>query len=216
MQTVVVLDYGMSNLRSVAKALEYVSEGRHRVLVSGRPDDLARADRIVFPGQGAIGNCMEHITAMGLDRALREVLPAKPFLGICLGLQSLMEWSEEGGGTPGLGVYPGQVVRFPRELHAPASEDILKVPHMGWNQVWPAGPHPLWAGIAPGERFYFVHSFFVLPKEEDLTAAYTEYGVRFTAALARGHVFAVQFHPEKSQQPGLRLLKNFLHWDGSA
>jgi glutamine amidotransferase len=212
-ETVVVLDYGMSNLRSVAKALEFVAGGKkHRILVSGSPADLRKADRVVFPGQGAIGDCMRHLVGMGLDEALRECLESKPFLGICLGLQSLMDHSEEGGGTAGLGIYAGNVSRFPPGLNDPNSGERLKIPHMGWNQVWPARPHPLWEGIEPGARFYFVHSYYVNPVERDLVAATTEYGVSFPSALARDNVFAVQFHPEKSQKAGLRLLENFLAW----
>ncbi len=212
MQTVLVLDYGMSNLRSVAKALESVAGGGSNIVISGNPEDLTRADHVVFPGQGAIGDCMRHLTSLGLDRALREVLRTKPFLGVCLGLQSLMAYSEEDGGTAGLGVFPGRVTRFPGGLTDPATKERLKIPHMGWNRVQPVLTHPLWAGIAPGERFYFVHSYFVVPDDTTLTAATTDYGVTFTSALARDNVFAVQFHPEKSQKPGLRLLQNFLEW----
>jgi len=212
METVIVLDYGMSNLRSVAKALEFVSEGRHTIRVSGSPEDLRRADRVVFPGQGAIGDCMRHLIEMGLDAALRDCLTNKPFLGICLGLQSLMERSQEGGGTAGLGLYAGEVVRFPAGLTDPATGERLKIPHMGWNQVWPTHSHPLWEGIEPGARFYFVHSYYVDPAERDLIAATTDYGVSFTSALGEDNVFAIQFHPEKSQKAGLRLLANFLQW----
>lgn len=214
MQTVLVLDYGMSNLRSVAKALEHVAGGRTRVVVSGEVGTLRAADRVVFPGQGAIGDCMQHLRALGLAGALREAIASKPFLGICLGLQTLMDWSEEGGGTEGFGVYAGCVRRFSQPLLDPESGGVLKVPHMGWNQIWPRQNHPLWRGIAVGERFYFVHSYFVEPLDTTLTAATTDYGGAFTAAIARGHVFAVQFHPEKSQQAGLRLLQNFLAWEG--
>ena len=168
METVVVLDYGMSNLRSVAKALEHVSRGRHRVVVSGTAADLERAERVVFPGQGAIGECMSHLGAMGILEALHEVVHTKPFLGICLGLQALMDWSAEGNGTAGLGVCSGRVLRFTHGLTDPNTGERLKIPHMGWNAVSPTRPHPLWAGIAPGERFYFVHSYYVAPEDQGL------------------------------------------------
>ncbi len=212
-ETVVVLDYGMSNLRSVAKALEHVSRGRHRVVVSGTTTDLERAERVVFPGQGAIGECMSHLGAMGIIEALREVVHTKPFLGICLGLQALMDWSAEGNGTAGLGVCSGRVLRFTHGLTDPNTGERLKIPHMGWNAVSPTRPHPLWAGIAPGERFYFVHSYYVSPEDQGWVAATTDYGSSFAAVLARDGIFAVQFHPEKSQRAGLQLLENFLEWE---
>ena len=212
-ETVVVLDYGMSNLRSVAKALEHVSRGRHRVVVSGTAADLERAERVVFPGQGAIGECMSHLGAMGIIEALREVVHTKPFLGICLGLQALMDWSAEGNGTAGLGVCSGRVLRFTHGLTDPNTGERLKIPHMGWNAVSPTRPHPLWAEIAPGERFYFVHSYYVAPEDQGWVAATTNYGSSFAAVLARDRIFAVQFHPEKSQRAGLQLLENFLEWE---
>jgi glutamine amidotransferase len=211
--SVVVLDYGMSNLRSVAKALEHVSRGRHRIVVSGTAADLERAGRVVFPGQGAITECMSHLGAMGIREPLLQAIRTKPFLGICLGLQALMEWSAEGDGTAGLGLYAGRVLRFGSGLTDPETGERLKVPHMGWNAVSPTHPHPLWAGIAPGERFYFVHSYYVAPEDPGLIAATTEHGLAFASALASDRVFAVQFHPEKSQRAGLRLLENFLHWE---
>ncbi len=211
--TVVVLDYGMSNLRSVAKALEHVSHGRQRIVVSGTAADLERAERVVFPGQGAIGECMSHLSAMGIIDVLREIATTKPFLGICLGLQALMDWSAEGDGTAGLGLCSGRVLRFAPGLTDPATGERLKIPHMGWNTVSPTLPHPLWAGIAPAERFYFVHSFYVAPEDRDWVAGTTEYGSSFASALAKDRVFAIQFHPEKSQRAGLRLLENFLAWE---
>lgn len=214
MQTILVLDYGMSNLRSVAKALEHVAGGRARIRISAEPEAVRAADRVVFPGQGAIRECMRRLAAQGLDGAVREALACKPFLGICLGLQTLMQWSDEGGGTDGLGIYAGGVRRFAQPLLDPAHGAVLKVPHMGWNQVWPVRRHPIWSGIEAGERFYFVHSYYVDPVDIALTAATTDYGVAFTSALARDNVFAVQFHPEKSQHAGLRLLENFLAWEG--
>lgn len=213
MQTVAIIDYGMSNLRSVARALQFVAGGAHEVLISDRPERIRAADRVVFPGQGAIGQCMQMLNQHGLTEVLRDCLRSKPFLGICLGLQSLMDWSDEDGGVQCLGVMPGRVVRFPHDLSS--NGERLKVPHMGWNRVSPVRPHPLWQGIASSERFYFVHSYYVVPVEPGDVAATTEYGLDFTSACARGNVFATQFHPEKSQRAGLKLLENFLRWDGT-
>jgi glutamine amidotransferase len=203
-QTVAVLDYGMSNLRSVAKALAHVG-GNCRIAVTDRPEEILRADRLVFPGQGAIGECMRNLSRLG------ECARSKPYLGICLGLQCLMERSEEDSGTAGLGLIPGRVARFPRDSRD-ACGRRLKVPHMGWNEVAQAAAHPLWRGIEPGSRFYFVHSFYVEAARAADVAGSTDYAVHFAAAVARDNVFAVQFHPEKSQRAGLRLLGNFLDW----
>lgn len=211
MNTVVVLDYGSSNLRSVVKALEYVAGGVHRVFLSADPEVILGADRIVFPGQGAIKQCMASVVDKDLLDVLRECIHEKPFLGICLGLQCLMDTSDEDGGTDALGVIPGTVCRFPERARNDNS-DILKVPHMGWNNVNFRQEHPLWKGINPGARFYFVHSYYVKPEREEDIAAATDYIVEFTSALARDNLFAVQFHPEKSQKAGLTLLKNFLDW----
>lgn len=213
MQTVAIIDYGMSNLRSVARALEYVAGGAQRVCISDRPEEIAAADRVVFPGQGAIGHCMQGLRSRGLIDVLTRSLSEKPFLGICLGLQSLLDWSDEDGGVACLGVLPGKVVRFADGASDEAGSR-LKIPHMGWNEVAPARAHPLWANIGMGERFYFVHSYYVQPSEPADVAATTHYGTDFTSAAARGNVFAIQFHPEKSQRAGLTLLKNFLAWDG--
>ncbi len=214
MNTVAVIDYGMGNLRSVCKALEHVSDDL-RVQLTSKPDDLLRADRIVFPGQGAIGGCVSALDELGLRAVLQQVIQTKPFLGICLGLQALYEFSEEGGGTPCLGVFEGRVPLFPPgQMCDPLTGQALKVPHMGWNQVTQAKPHPLWAGIPQDARFYFVHSYFVESREPETVVGVTEYGLRFTSAAARDNIFAVQFHPEKSQHAGLQLLKNFLNWDG--
>ena len=211
MGIVTILDYGSSNLRSVAKALAAVSDPRTTILVSDRAADLRRADRVVFPGQGAIGQCMDSLHRLGLAEVVAECARNRPYLGICLGLQSLMEGSEEDGGRDCIGVLPGRVVRFPGQL---AGDDgaRLKIPHMGWNQVRQARAHPLWNGIGDDQYFYFVHSYYVAPRLETDMAGSTEYGVRFCAAVARDNLFAVQFHPEKSQQAGLRLLRNFLDW----
>ena len=210
MQQVAVIDFGMGNLRSVEKAIRYIGGGSIDVLVTSDPERVAAADRVVFPGQGAIGDCMAQLAVHGLESCVRQAVREKPFLGICIGLQALMEESEEDGGTPGLAVFPGRVVRFSH--HDPSTGSRLKVPHMGWNQVRQERPHPLWEGIGDGERFYFVHSYYVAPEDPGLTAGSTDYAGRFTAALAAGNLFAVQFHPEKSQRSGLKLLENFFGW----
>lgn len=212
MKSVAVLDYGGSNLRSVAKALETVAGGAHQVIVSDAAQGILGADRVVFPGQGAIGDCMDRLRGLQLDATLHECVASKPFLGICLGLQTLMEESEEDGGTQGLGIFRGTVVRFPNDLTDPSTRGRLKIPHMGWNQVNLHSNHALLRGIASGTRFYFVHSYYVQPTAEVMVAS-TTYGVDFASAVARDNVFAVQFHPEKSQNAGLTLLSNFLKWN---
>jgi glutamine amidotransferase len=214
MTTVAVIDYGMGNLRSVCKALEHVAP-RARVVLTADAAELGRADRAVFPGQGAIAGCMTALGRDGLRESLLAALRDKPFLGICLGLQALYESSEEGGGTPCLGILPGRVRRFP-ESRDPATGQANKIPHMGWNRVHQERAHPLWAGIAPGERFYFVHSYYVESLQAGDVVGSTEYGPRFTSAAARDNIFAVQFHPEKSQRAGLKLLENFINWNGQA
>lgn len=201
----------MSNLRSVAKALAHVG-GNCRIAVTDRPEEVLRADRLVFPGQGAIGECMRNLSRLGLREAVVEFARSKPYLGICLGLQCLMERSEEDGDTAGLGLIPGRVTRFPRDARD-AGGRRFKVPHMGWNEVAQSATHPLWQGIDPGSRFYFVHSFYVEAARAADVAGSTDYAVHFAAAVARDNVFAVQFHPEKSQRAGLRLLGNFLDWN---
>jgi glutamine amidotransferase len=207
---VAVVDYGMGNLRSVAKAIEHVAP-RLSVEVTSDARSIARAARVVFPGQGAMPDCMREMEARGLRGAVLEAAEAKPFLGICIGLQMLFEASEEGD-TPGLGLLPGQVRRFPRERMTDERGARLKVPHMGWNEVRQTTEHPLWRGIPQGSRFYFVHSYFPVPGRGELTAGECVYGVPFTCAAARANVFAVQFHPEKSAEAGLRLLANFVEW----
>ncbi len=215
MKTVAVIDYGMSNLRSVAKAIEFAAQGGQRVQVTDDADAIRRADRVVFPGQGAIGQCMAHLRRHDLIGVLRETLRSKPFLGICLGLQSLMDWSEEDGGTSCLGALPGRVLHFSDGIVTQAGGQRLKIPHMGWNEVQQVHPHALWRNIEPGARFYFVHSYYVAPAEPENVAANTHYGVEFASAVALDNVFATQFHPEKSQKAGLTLLGNFLTWDGA-
>ena len=213
MSKVAVLDYGTSNLRSVAKALEFVSDNQHDILVTDQRQEILSADRIVFPGQGAMGQCMQQLKDSGLDNIIQESVSTKPFLGICLGLQLLMQESDEDGGVKGLGIIPGKVVRFPDNVKDEHG-DICKIPHMGWNRVNQQKQHPLWKNIEDSARFYFVHSYYVQAENDEDIAATTNYATKFTSAVARENVFATQFHPEKSQHAGLTLLKNFLSWDG--
>jgi glutamine amidotransferase len=213
---IVIVDYGSSNLRSVAKAFEHVAGGTHEITVTSDARSLARAERVVFPGQGAIGDCMQRLRALGLIETLRECVKLKPFFGICLGLQSLVDFSEEDGGTECLGVLPGRVRRFPEAPLDARGARAFKIPHMGWNEVHWAQPHPLLEGIPSGSRFYFVHSYYVDTPRSEVIAARTEYGIRFVSAIATGNAFATQFHPEKSQQAGLRLIRNFLEWRSGA
>jgi glutamine amidotransferase len=203
----------MGNLRSVEKALEHVGGKAQEIGVTHSKEIIGNADRIVFPGQGAIGNCMQRLRDLDLLDAVRAGLEARPFLGICIGLQALLESSEEDGGTMGLGCFPGAVRRFALDMTEDRTGERLKIPHMGWNQVHFAREHPLWAGISDGARFYFVHSFYAMPQARELTAGETTYGITFASAVAHSNVFAVQFHPEKSQQAGLKLLSNFLRWN---
>jgi len=207
--TIAVIDYGMGNLRSVSKALEHVAGGVP-VLVTADPAEVAAAERVVFPGQGAMPDCMRELEMRGLKPAVLAAAREKPFLGICIGLQMLFEHSEEGD-VPGLGVFAGQVRRFPDERMIDADGQRLKVPHMGWNTVQQQA-HPMWSGIENGARFYFVHSYFVVPDDKALIQGTCEYGVPFTCAVARDNIFAMQFHPEKSARDGLQLLKNFVSW----
>jgi imidazole glycerol-phosphate synthase subunit HisH len=199
---IAVVDYGMGNLRSVSKALEHVAP-EAGVVVTADPETILSSERVVVPGQGAMPDCMRSLAASGAREAVLEAVRAKPFLGICIGLQMLFERGEEGD-APGLGVLAGEVPRF--------SVSGLKIPHMGWNQVLQERPHPLWAGIGDRSRFYFVHSYYPAPRDSALTAATCVYGVPFTCAVARDNIFAVQFHPEKSQSAGLQLLSNFVRW----
>jgi glutamine amidotransferase len=199
---IAVVDYGMGNIRSVSKALEHVAP-RAEVLVTSDPRAIAAADRVVVPGQGAMPDCMRQLAASGAREAVVAAAGAKPFLGICIGLQMLFEHGEEGD-TPGLGLLPGRVPKF--------AVSGLKIPHMGWNEVLQARAHALWDGIGDRSRFYFVHSYYPQPADGALTAATCAYGVSFTCAVARDNIFAVQFHPEKSQNSGLRLLSNFVQW----
>ncbi|MCX8085514.1 MAG: imidazole glycerol phosphate synthase subunit HisH [Rhodocyclaceae bacterium] len=208
--SVAIVDYGMGNLRSVAKAVEHVAP-KAKVWVTADPSEVVRAGRVIVPGQGAMPDCMRELKARGLDQAVKQAAAEKPFLGICIGLQMLFEHSEEGD-VAGLGLFPGRVRRFPAEALHDAAGAPLKVPHMGWNEVRQSKPHPLWQGIADGTRFYFVHSYYVEPAVPELVAAATHYGIVFSSACARANIFAVQFHPEKSAAAGLKLLENFMSW----
>ncbi|CAG0999904.1 glutamine amidotransferase [Methylophilaceae bacterium] len=209
---IAVVDYGMGNLRSVSKALEHVAPNR-QVVVTSDPSQIDAAGRVVFPGQGAMPDCMRELEARGLRDAVIRAAAGKPFLGICIGLQLLFEHSEEGNAA-GLGILPGEVIRFARADMHDAVGHKLKVPHMGWNQVYQTVSHPMWNQIADGERFYYVHSYYVVPRNEGIIAGYSEYPARFTSVVAKDNIFAVQFHPEKSQHAGLQLLSNFVQWDG--
>lgn len=212
MADIAVIDYGMGNLRSVAQALEHVAGGK-TIAVTSDPAVIAAAERVVFPGQGAMPDCVRELDTRGLRSAVLDAAASKPFLGICIGQQLLFDHSEEGN-IDGLGILPGRVRRFPSGM-TDAAGAKLKVPHMGWNQAVQCMDHPLWGGITRDARFYFVHSYYVDPADATLAAAWTEYPFRFTSAVARDNIFAVQFHPEKSQQAGLSLLSNFVNWDGN-
>ncbi len=207
---IAVIDYGMGNLRSVSKALEHVA-GAKQVVVTADPAVVAAAERVVFPGQGAMPDCMRELEARGLRAAVIQAAKDKPFLGICVGEQMLFEHSEEGD-VPGLGIFAGDVKRFPDEMMVDRNNgQRLKVPHMGWNEVQQK-PHALWDGIADRSRFYFVHSYCVQHIDPLLTTGICDYGIPFTCAVGRDNIFAVQFHPEKSARDGLQLLKNFVVW----
>ncbi len=203
-QKISIVDYGMGNLRSVQKALQHVAP-EAEVAITPDPREIRDADRVVFPGQGAMPDCMRSLTESGLGDAVEEAARAKPFLGLCIGQQMLFEDSAEGN-TPGLALLPGHVRAFrPRQG--------LKIPHMGWNEVRQVSEHALWKGIAEGARFYFVHSYYCEPDDPALAAGETDYPDAFTSAIARDNIYATQFHPEKTSVAGLTLLRNFAHWD---
>ena len=208
---IAVIDYGMGNLRSVWQALVHVADGKE-IVVTADPAVVAGAERVVFPGQGAMPDCMRELDERGLRSAVIDAAQTKPFLGICIGLQMLFEQSEEGN-VPGLGVFAGPVRRFPAGKMVGASGEKLKVPHMGWNRVSQTRSHALWNGIEDGARFYFVHSYFVDPVDRACIAGTSDYGIPFTSAVARDNIFAIQCHPEKSAQAGLALLSNFVRWN---
>jgi imidazole glycerol-phosphate synthase subunit HisH len=213
---VAVVDYGMGNLRSVSQALLHVAAGTDcRVVVTARPEEVAAAERVVLPGQGAMRDCMRELAGSGLKQAVLEAARSKPLFGVCVGMQMLLDHSQEQD-TPGLGVIGGRVLKF--ELRGRRQDDgsHFKVPQMGWNQVWQIAHggalHALWRGVPDGAYFYFVHSYYAQPSVECHTAGETDYGGRFTCAMARDNIFATQFHPEKSAQDGLTLYRNFLAW----
>lgn len=215
MQTIAVIDYGMGNLRSAVNALRVVSTKTDEVVLTSDPAQVLNADRVVFPGQGAAGDCMRAIDQYGLREAILSSARQQPFLGICMGMQVLIESSEENQGTDCLGVFAGQV-RYFGDGHEDRSGVKLKVPHMGWNRVQQTQTHPLWHSIDDGSRFYFVHSYYLDAEDETLVAGVTDYGFGFTSAIAKDNVFALQCHPEKSADAGLQLLRNFVNWDGRA
>ncbi|MDQ8935322.1 imidazole glycerol phosphate synthase subunit HisH [Acinetobacter rudis] len=203
MTRIALLDYGMGNLHSAGKALEHVGA---RVDITNDPKLIAQADKIVFPGVGAMRDCIQGMQQAGIDEVIKKAVFNKPVLAICVGMQALMAHSEENGGSEALGIFPGTVKRFPDSAE-------LKVPHMGWNQVQQLDPtHPMWRDIPQDSRFYFVHSYYVQPENTDLIAAQCDYGLNFCAAIHQDNLFATQFHPEKSHTAGLQLLKNFVEW----
>ena len=211
MKKIVVVDYGMGNLRSVAQALRAVAPEKD-ILVSGAASDLKEAERIVLPGQGAMPDCMASLEKSGLKDALLDAARKKPVFGICVGEQMLFDWSEEGD-TRCLGLLPGKVVRFRLDNRVQPDGSRFKVPQMGWNSVKQVNPHPLWEGIPDNSFFYFVHSFHVVPDRLEQMVGETEYGMPFCSAVAHENIFATQFHPEKSADVGLRLYRNFIHWN---
>ncbi len=210
---IAVIDYSMGNLHSVHKALQHVSDDK--VVITSSPDEILKADRIVFPGQGAARDCMSELHKRDLVEVIRQVAVSKPFLGVCMGMQVLMEHSVEGGGVDCIGLYQGTVQHFTDHIGArDAAGNRLKIPQMGWNQVKHIQDHPLWKGIEDNSRFYFVHSYFVDPDDKSIISGETEFGIRYPSALAKDNLFAIQAHPEKSADDGLQLLKNFTQWDG--
>ena len=209
--TVAVVDYGMGNLRSVSQAVMHVAAGSGvDVVITQRPEDVMAADRVVLPGQGAMRDCMRELHDSGLKDAVLHAAAHKPLLGVCVGMQMLLDHSDEQD-TPGLGLIPGRVKRFELGGRLQPDGSRFKVPQMGWNRVFQS-PHALWQGVADGAWFYFVHSYYAAPALAAHSAAETDYGGRFTCALARDNIFATQFHPEKSADQGLVLYRNFLHW----
>lgn len=205
----------MGNLRSVANAVRKVAPDCE-VHISSQPEKILQADRVIFPGVGAMRDCMKEIRAAGFDELITEISGQKPLLAICVGMQAMLNRSAENNGVECLGQFDGDVLLFPggQRDENDAQGQVLKVPHMGWNEVRQSKPHPLWQGIPDGSRFYFVHSYYVEPTQGDALAATCEYGLPFAAALARDNVFATQFHPEKSHTHGLQLLENFVNWSG--
>ncbi|MYN37850.1 imidazole glycerol phosphate synthase subunit HisH [Duganella sp. FT109W] len=211
MKKIVVVDYGMGNLRSVAQALRAVAPEAN-VLISGAVADIQSADRIVLPGQGAMPDCMRSLRESGVQEALLQASKNIPLMGVCIGEQMLFDGSEEGDAA-GLGLLPGKVVRFQLDGQTQEDGSRFKVPQMGWNQVAQTASHPMWQDIADNAYFYFVHSYFAQPEQAAHTVGQTVYGAPFSCAVARDNIFATQFHPEKSAAAGLQLYKNFVHWN---
>ncbi len=209
--SIAIVDYGMGNLRSVQQALKKAAPEADVAIVD-RPEGIRAADRVVLPGQGAMRDCMRSLRESGLEASVLEAARAKPLMGVCVGEQMLFDWSEEGD-TKGLGLLPGKVVRFGLEGRLQDDGSRFKVPQMGWNRVRQVGPHPLWDGVPDGSFFYFVHSYYAVPDNRAHTAGETDYGGLFASAVARDNVFATQFHPEKSAETGLRVYRNFVHWN---
>ena len=216
-KTVAVVDYGMGNLRSVSQAVQAAAQGTGwTVLVTQRPEDVRAAQRIVLPGQGAMPDCMRELRESGLQESVLEAAATKPLFGVCVGMQMLLDHSAEGD-TPGLGLIPGDVLKFDLTGRTQPDGSRYKVPQMGWNQVWQRGDgaarHPVWGDVPDGSWFYFVHSFYAHPSDARHSVGEADYGGRFAAAIARDNIFATQFHPEKSARQGLALYRNFLHWN---
>jgi len=212
---IAVIDYSMGNLHSVHKALQHVTDDK--VVITSSPDEILKADRIVFPGQGAARDCMSELHKRELVEVVTEASLHKPFLGVCMGMQVLMEHSTEGGGVDCIAKYKGTVQHFTDHIGATdAAGNRLKIPQMGWNQIKQTQDHPLWKNIKDNARFYFVHSYFVDPEDKSIIAGETEFGIRYPSAIAKDNVFAIQAHPEKSADDGLQLLKNFTHWNGQS
>ena len=217
MNTIAIVDYGMGNFHSVARALQAAAPDAD-IQICRHASEIRNASRVVFPGQGAMPDCMRTLNESGLRQAVTEAARSKPLLGVCVGEQMLFTESEEGP-THCLNLFPGQVKRFAgpqfasAQQHGDAAHELLKVPHMGWNQVYQTRAHALWDGIEDGTHFYFVHSYYAEPTNPDLTVGESDYGIRFTCAVAQDNIFAVQFHPEKSANAGLRLYRNFVDWN---
>lgn len=215
MSLIAIIDYGMGNLRSVSQALSHVTTDSTVVKITSDKQTILDADRVVFPGQGAARDCMRELASYDLINVVQEVSKNKPFLGICMGMQVLMQHSEENGGIDCLGHYQGEVKNFSNRMgDRDAQGERLKIPQMGWNQIEHKTGHPLWHGIESGSRFYFVHSYYVQPADKALITGETEYGIAYASAIAKDYVFAIQAHPEKSADDGLKLLENFTQWDG--
>jgi glutamine amidotransferase len=211
-RTVAVVDYGMGNLRSVSQAVAHVARDADvKVIVTANPEEVYAAERVVLPGQGAMRDCMRELHGSGLKDAVLHAAAHKPLMGVCVGMQMLLDHSEEQD-TPGLGLIAGRVKRFRLEGQLQPDGSRYKVPQMGWNRVFQTGAHPMWTGVPDGAWFYFVHSYYAQPSDARHSAGETEYGARFTCAVARDNIFATQFHPEKSAAHGLALYRNFLHW----